>query len=360
MNGNPRLALECLGFLTQGIEHELEGLAVLESELLRSSQRSTQYAVRGTKRTAVTITRDIGAAKGDPTQLESGSDRPGADAASSGELPDHQRLGLRDGLPGLQDLMSRLLGPDGCPWDREQSLETLKPYLLEEAHEVLEAMEDPVAHREELGDLLFQIVFQSALRAQEGGFDLDDVIAAIRAKMIRRHPHVFAGTGASDLSADAVAQQWESIKRRERAGDGNIPNPLRGLPAGLPALVRASRLQQKAATVGFDWPDIEGALAKWEEEWAEFEEARTSGDPDAMRDEFGDLLFVLVRIGQKLNLDAEDALRRANAKFETRFAHVMRKCHEAGSDPGTVGLSQLDAYWQDAKRGEHRSDPTEG
>lgn len=274
------------------------------------------------------------------------------------EVPDHRSLGLRDGLAGLRDLMDRLLGVDGCPWDRQQTLDSLRPYLLEEAHEVLEAMEDPREHRTELGDLLFQIVFHSALRERQGAFDLDDVIAGIRTKMIRRHPHVFGDTKGRKLSADEVTAQWETIKAAERAergktspdsADNAIPNPLTGVPRGLPALNRAWRLQEKAAAVGFDWPDIEGALDKWQEEWAEFHAARTSGDPASIRDEYGDLLFVLVRIGQKLNLDAEDALRRANAKFETRFAHVMRRCHEAGLDPSHAGLEQLEAFWQDAK-----------
>lgn len=278
----------------------------------------------------------------------------------------HEEVGLSEGLAGLRELMDRLLAPDGCPWDREQTLDSLRPYLIEEAHEVLDAMDDPRAHRAELGDLLFQIVFHAALRERQGAFDLDDVIASIRTKMVRRHPHVFDREAPTLQTSEDVARQWESIKSAERreepSTETEVANPLRGLPSGLPTLVRAWRLQQKAASIGFDWPTVEGAIAKWDEEWLEFEDARRSGDPCALRDEFGDLMFVLVRIGQKLGLDADDALRRANLKFERRFAHMMQRCHEAGLEPSNAGLEQLEAYWQDAKRRERRSieEPTSG
>lgn len=277
-------------------------------------------------------------------------------------VPRKDEHGLRPGLAGLRDLMDRLLAEDGCPWDRRQTLDTLRPYLLEEAHEVLEAMDDPAAHRGELGDLLFQIVFQSALREREGAFDLDGVIAAIRDKMIRRHPHVFAPDGKQTTASDPaeVARQWEAIKREEReaarreAGEDRKPvdDPFAGIPKALPALVRAWRVQDKAAALGFDWPAVQGALDKFEEEWAELQEARAEGDPEAMREELGDLLFVLCRIASKLQLDPEDALRRANAKFERRFAHVLRRCREGGIDPTEAGLSRLDAWWNEAKASE--------
>ena len=280
---------------------------------------------------------------------------------------DRDRHGLRNGLPGLRDMMDRLLSDDGCPWDRRQTLDTLRPYLLEEAHEVLEAMDDPAAHRGELGDLLFQIVFQAALREREGAFDLDDVIASIRDKMIRRHPHVFAPTGGKRTASDAeeVSRQWEAIKQQERhaareaalaAGEAEshepVDDPFAGIPKALPALVRAWRLQDKAAALGFDWPEVQGALDKFEEEWAELQQARVQEDPAAMREELGDLLFVLCRIASKLQLDPEDALRRANAKFERRFAHVLRRCREGGLDPTEAGLSRLDGWWNEAKAGE--------
>lgn len=310
----------------------------------------------------MTVARDREDVEAQRASRDDSPTAAGTRAPSSTTTMPHRELGLDDGLPGLRQLMERLLAPDGCPWDREQTLDSLRPYLLEEAHEVLESMDDPVAHRAELGDLLFQIVFQSALREREGNFDLEDVIAGIRDKMIRRHPHVFAREPSSGPpSSDDVARQWEAIKQAERAAAGSteVASPLHGVPTGLPSLVRAWRLQQKAASVGFDWPDIAGALAKWAEEWQEFEDARRQGDLGAMRDEFGDLMFVLVRIGQKLGLDADDALRRANAKFERRFSHVMQCCHTAGLDPAEAGLAQLEAFWQDAKRLERtHGDPT--
>lgn len=269
-------------------------------------------------------------------------------------VPDHRALGLRDGLPGLRDLMDRLLDPQrGCPWDQEQTLDSLRPYLLEEAHEVLEAMDDPRAHRGELGDLLFQIVFQAALREREGAFDLEGVVEAIRSKMIRRHPHVFgaaASPGGSEpvTTAKDVERQWAAIKQAERGGEGP-PDPLAGVPRGLPALQRAWRLQDKAAQVGFDWPDVEGAITKAQEEWGELERARARGSLDEVREELGDLLFVLVRVAGKLGVEPEDALRRANAKFERRFGHVMARCHEQGLDPTAVGLAVLDGFWDEAK-----------
>lgn len=249
--------------------------------------------------------------------------------------------------------MDRLLAPDGCAWDREQTLGSLRPYLIEEAYEVLEAMDDPEAHRRELGDLLLQIVFQSALREREGAFDLDGVIAAIRDKMIRRHPHVFAEREGARPDAEAVSRQWAQIKEAERASeakDAGPRRPLDGVPRALPALQRAWRLQDKAASVGFDWPSITGASNKVREEWEELEQARESGDVDHVREEFGDLLFVLVRYGQKLGVAAEDALRATCAKFEARFGYVMQACHEQGIDPNTAGLAKLDEFWDEAKR----------
>ena len=273
---------------------------------------------------------------------------------------DHRALGLRDGLPGLADLMDRLLDPEhGCPWDQAQTLDSLRPYLLEEAHEVLEAMDDPRAHRGELGDLLFQVVFHAALRQREGAFDLDGVVEAIRSKMIRRHPHVFGPSPAAEglpavRTAEDVERQWAVIKQAERGGDGP-PDPLAGVPRGLPALQRAWRLQDKAAQVGFDWPDVEGAVTKAREEWTELEHARASGDLEEIREELGDLLFVMVRVAGKLGIEPEDALRRANAKFERRFGHVMARCHAEGLDPTKVGLPVLDGFWDEAKALERAS-----
>ncbi len=278
--------------------------------------------------------------------------KAGSASGAATTVPEHRRLGLRDGLDGLRDLMDRLLAPDGCPWDREQTLDSLRPYLIEEAYEVLDAMDDAESHRRELGDLLLQIVFQSALREREGAFDLEGVIAAIREKMIRRHPHVFGPRAAGEAApdAEAVSRQWAAIKQVERAADTSGPQqPLAGIPRALPALQRAWRLQDKAASVGFDWPSVEGPAAKIREEWEELDRARAEGDPDHVREEFGDLLFVLVRYGQKLGFAAEDALRATCAKFEARFAHVMARCHAEGIDPSTAGLAVLDGFWDEAK-----------
>ncbi len=282
------------------------------------------------------------------------------------EVVDHHQHGLRDGLDGMHDLMDRLLDPkSGCPWDREQTLATLRPYLLEEAHEVLEAIEhdDPEEHRRELGDLLFQIVFHSAIREREGHFDLDSVVEAIRSKMIRRHPHVFGPEGrAPQTTAADVETKWAQIKQAERsarrttndpaAGPSEVPDPLAGVPRTLPALQRAWRIQNKAAAVGFDWPDVDGPRRKVDEEWAEVQAAIESGDRAAIEDELGDLLFVLVRLGQKLGIEAEAALHRTVGKFERRFGHVMKRCHEERLDPASVGLATLDRFWDEAKQRE--------
>jgi MazG family protein len=278
--------------------------------------------------------------------------KAGSASGAATDVPEHRRLGLRDGLDGLRDLMDRLLAPDGCPWDREQTLDSLRPYLIEEAYEVLDAMDDAESHRRELGDLLLQIVFQSALREREGAFDLEGVIAAIRDKMIRRHPHVF-GPRAEGAPPDAAAvtRQWAQIKQAERdeAAASGPRQPLAGIPRALPALQRAWRLQDKAASVGFDWPSIAGPAAKIREEWEELDRARAEGDPKHVREEFGDLLFVLVRYGQKLGFAAEDALRATCAKFEARFAYVMAQCHARGIDPNAAGLAVLDGFWDEAK-----------
>lgn len=263
----------------------------------------------------------------------------------------------RPGIPGLRAVMEHLLGPQGCAWDKKQTLETLRPYLLEEAYEVLDAMDDPKAHCDELGDLLLQIVFQSALRKKAGEFDLDDVAESIRTKMIRRHPHVFARdpTG-KPLTPDEVAAQWEAIKRQERADKGqDTRKPFDSIPKAMPSLQRAWRMQEKAAALGFDWPDLQGPIDKLDEEWAELRTAINEEDPAEIRAELGDVLFVLVRLAQKLGVDANEALNHANQKFERRFTHVLTRCEQEDQDPQKVGLSQLDMYWDEAKALEQKS-----
>jgi MazG family protein len=222
-------------------------------------------------------------------------------------------------LSRLVDIMDRLLAPDGCPWDREQTLETLRPFLVEETYEVIDALAsgDPAHHCEELGDLLFQIVFQSAIRKAEGTFDIDAVIAGISDKLVRRHPHVFAETKGVD-TADKVLAQWDEIKAAEK---GN-PNKrvLDGIPHG-PALARAQKVGTRCGKVGFDWPGWEGSFAKVEEEVREVKEAILASDADHIRAEIGDLLFAVVNLARKVGVDAENALVDATAKFTRRFEH---------------------------------------
>lgn len=265
--------------------------------------------------------------------------------------------GLRAGVDGLRDLMDRLLAEDGCAWDRAQTLDDLRPYLVEETYEVLEALDDPdpEAHRGELGDLLFQIVFQAALRERQGAFDLDDVAAGIVAKLVRRHPHVFGPDRDRARSAEEIARQWSEIKARERGTPDSPRAGLDRIPRGLPPLTRAARLQQAAAAVGFDWPDAEGAVQKLDEECRELHEARAGGDADAIREELGDILFVVVRLVQKLGFDPDDALRRANAKFQRRFERVLERCAREGIDPAQAGLAVLDEFWTAAKHDERSS-----
>jgi MazG family protein len=255
-------------------------------------------------------------------------------------------------LPALVQVMRRLLAPDGCPWDREQTLATLIPFLIEETYEVIEAIEDgrPDEHCEELGDLLMQIVFQTALREAEGDFDMDDVISAITEKLIRRHPHVFAD--ASAATSSEVLAQWEAIKAEEKRARGGEPGRARvldGVPAALPALPRAQKISARVAKVGFDWEDAAGCSRKVREELDEVERAAESGDQDAVEAEIGDLLFAVVSLARKHGCDAETALRRANQRFTRRFAYVEDRLHAEGRSPTEASLAEMDALWDRAK-----------
>jgi MazG family protein len=247
--------------------------------------------------------------------------------------------------------MNRLLAPDGCPWDREQTLASLKPYLLEEAHEVLEALEsgDAQHHREELGDLLFQIVFQSALREREGAFDIDQVCTALVDKMKRRHPHVFGDLTVKD--SGEVLANWGAIKAAEKkaAGKTEKRGTLDGIPQGLPALLRAQRLGEKAASVGFDWPDLDGVRDKLKEELGELDEALHDGEPAAIVHELGDVLFTLTRLCSKLGHPPEDVLRAANARFVRRFSTMEAAAEADGHPLKGLSLDQMNAYWDRAK-----------
>jgi len=297
------------------------------------------------------------------------------------------------GYSRLVAVMERLRGRDGgCPWDLEQSLATLKPFLIEECYETLDAIDglgdaakalpgqidnggvqaDPdkvAAHREELGDVLLQVVFQAQVADELGWYTAEDVATGIADKMVRRHPHVFAqpaensinlkvsetvgsvsepGAGADSgrpETADQVLDAWNAQKRAEgRKADKGI---LDGVPRQLPGLLRGQRIGEKAARVGFDWPDVDGALGKVDEELAELREAIATGDPDRISDELGDALFALVSVGRKAHVDAETALRGTLDKFSRRFAHVEQRMNEAGLDQ--PGIERLQRWWREAK-----------
>jgi MazG family protein len=256
-------------------------------------------------------------------------------------------------LARLVEIMDRLLAPDGCPWDREQTLESLRPFLVEETYEVIDALVrgDATDHCEELGDLLFQIVFQAAIRHREGAFDIDAVVASIAEKLVRRHPHVFATTEGVDTSEKVLAQ-WDQIKAAEKAGKagaGDKPKRvLDGIPKG-PALARAQKIGSRCGKVGFDWPGWEGSFAKVVEETAEVKEAIAAGNAAETHAELGDLLLAVVNLSRKLGVDAENALVDATARFESRFAFVEDRLADRGKTPKESNLDEMDALWNDAK-----------
>ncbi|MCL2449203.1 MAG: nucleoside triphosphate pyrophosphohydrolase [Polyangiaceae bacterium] len=262
---------------------------------------------------------------------------------------------LQDGatLARLVGIMRRLLAPDGCPWDREQSFETLRKYVLEEACEVIDAIDSGSrdAIREELGDLLLQVVFQAELARREGSFAIDDVIAGIVDKLVGRHPHVFGNLEAKNT--DEVLRNWEKLKAQEKGQRG----VLAGVPRSMPALTRAQRIGEKVARVGFDWDDASGSRAKVAEELGELDRALEAGQTSAVEEEMGDVLFALVNLSRHAGIDAEGALRRTIDKFTTRFAHVEARVREehggwgdAGSGERHLPLAILDRYWEEAKR----------
>jgi ATP diphosphatase len=250
-------------------------------------------------------------------------------------------------LQPLIDLVERLRAPDGCPWDREQGLAQVRAYLLEEAHELAAAIDggDWQEIAGELGDLLFQAAFIGRLAAEAGAFEVAAALDGVRRKMIARHPHVFGGEELAD--AAAVAAAWERRKLAEEPARASL---LAGVPASLPSLLAAYRLTQKAAGVGFDWPDAAAVLAKVEEEIAELQLARQHGDAAALREEVGDLLFTLANLARKLDLDPEAALAAANGKFRRRFARIEQGLAARGQALGEATLEEMDALWNEAKR----------
>ena len=254
----------------------------------------------------------------------------------------------RFSLGHMTEMMARLRAPGGCPWDRQQDHRSLRPYLLEESHEVLEAINsgDMQSLCEELGDLLLQIVFHSELARERGDFTLWDVIDGITRKIFRRHPHVFQQEKLAD--ARAVSRRWQEIKLQEKAEGGLKDDPF-ALPPGLPALMRAQKIQKRAAAAGFDWPAVEGALEKVEEELRELKAARNTVAKGKVEEELGDLLFALVNVARFLQVDAEQALLAAIAKFARRFHYITEKVKATGKEITSFSLEELDLFWEEAK-----------
>ena len=264
------------------------------------------------------------------------------------------------GIDRLLDVMARLRDPNGgCPWDLEQSFETIAPYTIEEAYEVAEAIrqDDRAALRDELGDLLLQVVFHAQMAREDGSFDFDEVARGIADKMIRRHPHVFGSDEtAARMSTPGQKRAWEAQKAAERAAKaeaaGRRPSVLDDVALALPALLRAEKLQKRAARVGFDWPSAEPVFDKVLEEVTELREATAAADPAAVAEELGDLLFACVNLGRHLGVEPEAALRAANAKFTARFQRVEAALADSGRSAQEVGLAELDRLWEKAKQAE--------
>ena len=246
---------------------------------------------------------------------------------------------------GAAAVLRRLRGPDGCPWDRQQTRDDLKTQFLEECYELIEAIEQDDAAKivEELGDVTLHVLFQLDIGRERGEFTPEDVFGGLIAKLRRRHPHVFGDADAGD--ADEVMANWQAIKRREREEAGE--SILDGVPKGMPALSQAQGIQQRAAHAGFDWDDVGGVLDKLAEEVGELREANDDAEREA---EFGDLLFATVNAARWLDLDAEGALRRANARFHQRFSLMERMCRERGVDFARLPLDDKERLWQEAKR----------
>lgn len=248
----------------------------------------------------------------------------------------------------LVEIMVRLREEGGCPWDRQQTHETLKAYLVEEAYEVIDAIDrrDDLHLREELGDLLLQIVFHAQIASEEGRFDIDNIIEETVAKLIRRHPHVFGDLVVK--STDELLANWERFKRTEMKKDGSTI--LAGVPKELPALLRARRIQEKASRLGFDWNKIEEVFAKVDEEIEELRSASASHDPRAIEDEIGDLLFAVVNLSRFLYICPEDALRKTISRFIERFRYIEEGLKRQGKEVEEATLDEMEALWQEAKQ----------
>jgi tetrapyrrole methylase family protein/MazG family protein len=259
-----------------------------------------------------------------------------------------------DKFQQLVTLMAQLRAPGGCPWDREQTFDSIKPYTLEETYEVLDAIDrrDWNGLSEELGDFLLQAVFYAEMAAEEDRFSISDALDAINQKLVRRHPHVF-GDGSAETAGD-VKRIWSEVKAAEKAGKQDQSPDQAGLlgsvPRALPALVEAQQIASRAAGAGFDWENPEQVLDKLNEELAEFAEARRNASQPELEDELGDLLFVLVNLARFVKVDPEQALRRTNAKFRHRFGHIERRLAEQGKKLEDSNIQEMEALWQEAKR----------
>ncbi len=248
----------------------------------------------------------------------------------------------------LLSLMKRLRGPGGCPWDAEQTHESLTRYLLEETYEVIEAIEthSPELLKEELGDLLLQPVFHAAIAEENGVFTMKDIIATLCDKLIRRHPHVFGDMQIADSAAQV--ENWEQIKKQEKGAERK--SALSGVPPNLPALLKAQKITEKAARVGFDWEHVDQVMAKVMEELHEFEEAMLANDSDHMEAELGDLLFAIVNLGRFLSINPEEALRKTILRFQQRFSHVEASLQAANLQMKDTPLAEMDRLWEEAKK----------
>ena len=254
---------------------------------------------------------------------------------------------VQKGFDDLVAIMARLRGTDGCPWDRRQTKEDLKPFLIEETYEILEALDrsDDEGLCEELGDLLFHIIFMARIAQEEGAFDICDVTRGVAEKMVRRHPHVFGSTEVSGPCE--VEANWAKLKAAEKPR-GSL---MEGFPLHLPALMRAYRLTQRASQVGFDWENKDQVWEKLQEELQEFQEALGTGKEEELREELGDILFTLVNLARFIGVDPEDALRRVTNKFAERFQYIEKRLHKEGKDPHEASLAEMDALWEESKGG---------
>lgn len=253
------------------------------------------------------------------------------------------------GLERLIDLMARLRGPNGCPWDRKQTLRTLRPFILEEAYELVEAIDTDRTEslQEEVGDLLLEVLFVSQICSEQARFTILEVMHKLEDKLVRRHPHVFRSQKARD-SEEALAR-WEEIKDAEKAESGDKKSPFQDVPRTLPALARANKLSSRAAREGFDWRSADGVITKLQEELGELEEARAANDPAAIEEELGDLLFSTVNLARHLGIDPEVALQATNRKFIDRFEFVKNQLEKRGHSFETSNMEEMEELWQQAK-----------